>query len=148
MVKKKFKNKKINIFNNLDILEKIFNKKIDYTMSSISGLSGLKPTLHAIKFSKKIAVANKESLLCAWNLIKKELNINKTIFVPVDSEHFSINKIINGSSISNIEEVIITASGGPFLNLPLNKFNNIKPSIAIKHPNWKMGKKSQLILQL
>jgi len=139
-LKKKLKNKKINIYNNFDSFNKKFKNKIDYTMCAISGLAGLKPTLASIKFSKTIAIANKESIICAWNLIQQRLNKCKTKFIPVDSEHFSIWSLLNGDK-SNVEEVIITASGGPFLNLSLNKFKKIKPQIAVNHPNWKMGKK-------
>ena len=140
-LKIKFKNKKINIYNNFDSFNKKFKSKIDYTMCAISGLAGLKPTLASIKFSKKIAIANKESLICAWNLIQKKLLKYKTKFIPIDSEHFSIWSLLNGSNNSNIEEVIITASGGPFLKLPLKKFKKIKPKSAVNHPNWKMGNK-------
>ena len=70
-LKKKFKNKKINIYNNFYNLNKIFKKKIDYTMCAISGLQGLLPTIDTIKFTKNIAIANKESLICGWNLIQK-----------------------------------------------------------------------------
>jgi 1-deoxy-D-xylulose-5-phosphate reductoisomerase len=140
-LQKKFKNKDIKIFNNINNLKKIFKGKIDFTMSSISGLSGLKPTLDSIEFSKTIAIANKESLICAWNLIEKKLKKNKTIFIPVDSEHFSISNLLDNSKCKEIEEVIITASGGPFLNLPKKKFDLIKPKFALKHPTWSMGKK-------
>ena len=140
-LKKKFKNKKINIYNNFDSFNKKFKSRIDYTMCAISGLAGLKPTLASIKFSKKIAIANKESLICAWNLIQKKILKYKTKFIPIDSEHFSIWSLLNGSNNSNIEEVIITASGGPFLKLPLKKFKKIKPKSAVNHPNWKMGNK-------
>ena len=134
-------NKKLNIYNNFDELNKIFKKKIDYTMSSISGLDGLEPTLKIIKHTKKIAIANKESIICGWNLINKEIIKNSTVFIPVDSEHFSIWSLLNKEKNDQIDEVIITASGGPFLNYPIKKFNNITPSMAIKHPNWSMGKK-------
>jgi len=140
-LKRKFKNKKINIYNDFDSFNKKFKSKIDYTMCAISGLAGLKPTLASIKFSKKIAIANKESLICAWNLIQKKILKYKTKFIPIDSEHFSIWSLLNGSNNSNIEEVIITASGGPFLKLPLKKFKKIKPKAAVNHPNWKMGNK-------
>ena len=140
-LKRKFKNKKINIYNDFDSFNKKFKSKIDYTMCAISGLAGLKPTLASIKFSKKIAIANKESLICAWNLIQKKILKYKTKFIPIDSEHFSIWSLLNGSNNSNIEEVIITASGGPFLKLPLKKFKKIKPKSAVNHPNWKMGNK-------
>ena len=139
-LKKKIKNKKINIFNNFESFNKKFKTKIDFTMSAISGLEGLKPTLNLIKFTKTIAIANKESIICAWNLIQKKLKKYKTEFIPVDSEHFSIWSLLHGN-YNNIEEVIITASGGPFLKLPLAKFKKIKPIHAIKHPNWKMGSK-------
>ncbi len=141
LLKKKLKNKKINVFNNFDEFYKNFNIKVDYTMCAISGLEGLKPTLDAIKFSKKIAIANKESLICGWNLIEKKLKKYGTEFIPVDSEHFSIWSLLNNSKNIEIEEIIITGSGGPFLKLALNKFKNITPKKAITHPNWKMGKK-------
>ncbi len=141
LLKKKLKYKKINIFNSFYSFSKKNKKKIDFTMSAISGLDGLKPTLEIIKFSKTIAIANKESIICAWNLIEKNLNKYKTKFIPVDSEHFSIWSLLGGKNNSDIEQVIITASGGPFLKLPLSKFSKIKPMIAIKHPNWKMGNK-------
>ena len=139
--KKKLRNNKINIFNNFQSFNNKFKSKIDFSMSAISGLEGLKPTLDLIKFSKTIAIANKESIICAWNLIQQRLNKYKTKFIPVDSEHFSIWSLLNGNRNNNVEEVIITASGGPFLKLSLNKFKKIKPQIAVNHPNWKMGKK-------
>ncbi len=140
-VKNKLKNKKINIYNSFKDFDNKFNKKIDYTMCAISGLSGLKPTLDAIRFSKKVAIANKESLICGWNLISKSLKKNNTKFIPVDSEHFSISNLLNGMNNSYVEEILLTASGGPFLHYPLKKFKKIKPSEAVKHPNWSMGKK-------
>ena len=140
-LKKKLKNKKINIYNDFDSFNKKFKSKVDYTMCAISGLAGLKPTLASIKFSKKIAIANKESLICAWNLIQKKILKYKTKFIPIDSEHFSIWSLLNGSTNSSIEEVIITASGGPFLKLPIRKFKKINPKSATNHPNWKMGNK-------
>ena len=141
-IKKILDKKKINIYNNFDSLNKIFKKKeIDYVMSSISGFHGLKPTLDIIKFCKKIAIANKESIICGWSLIKKNLKINKTEFIPVDSEHFSIWSLIDHLKNDNIEKVFITASGGPFRNYPLNKFKFITKEMALNHPNWVMGKK-------
>ena len=140
-LKKKFNKKSIKIFNNFKSFNSDFKNKIDFTMSSISGLDGLKPTLEIIKFSKTIAIANKESIICAWNLIQKKLKKYKTKFIPVDSEHFSIWSLLDKNNRNNVEKVIITASGGPFLKLPLSKFNKIKPRNAIKHPTWKMGNK-------
>ena len=140
-VKKKFKNRKINIYSNFDLFKNNNKIKIDYTMCAISGLAGLKPTLDSIKFSKKIAIANKESIICAWNLIKYNLKKYSTEFIPIDSEHFSIWSILNNAKNYDVEQIVITASGGPFLNLPFKKFNKIKPKDAINHPNWKMGSK-------
>ena len=142
ITKKILKNKKINIYNNFDTLDNIFKKrKADYTMSSISGFPGLNPTLKIIKFSKKIAIANKESIICGWKLINDKLRRYKTKFIPIDSEHFSIWSLIGNSKNTNIEKVFITASGGPFKNLHLNRFKSILPSDALKHPKWSMGKK-------
>ena len=141
LVKKKKLKKKINIYNNFNDLDKIFPKKIDYAMSAISGIAGLDPTCKIIKYSKKIAVANKEAIICGWNIIKKDLKRYKTDFIPVDSEHFSAWFGIKGFSIKEINKIYLTASGGPFLNYPLNKFKKINKSMALKHPNWKMGGK-------
>tara|TARA_B100000795_G_C22766510_1_gene425944 strand:- start:30 stop:1193 length:1164 start_codon:yes stop_codon:yes gene_type:complete len=142
LTKKILKNKNINIYNNFNSLTKIFkNKKVDYTMSAISGFEGLKPTLDIIKFTNTIAISNKESIICGWSLIKKNLKKYKTKFIPVDSEHFSIWSLVNSAKKNDIDKVYITASGGPFRKLPLHKFKNIKPIDALKHPNWSMGKK-------
>ena len=136
------KNKKINIYNNFNSINRILkNKKIDYTMSSISGIEGLGPTIKIIPHTKEIAIANKESIICAWHLIKKELIMNRTKFIPIDSEHFSIYSLLSSSKSENLEKVFITASGGPFRNYPLKKFASIKLESALKHPNWKMGRK-------
>ena len=142
LIKKLLKKKNINIYNNFESLDKILNnKKIDYTMSAISGIDGLKPTLKIIKFTKKIAIANKESIICGWSLISEKLKKYKTKFIPIDSEHFSIYSLLDNAKNENIEKIFITASGGPFNNYPLNKFKSITTKLALKHPNWSMGKK-------
>ena len=139
--KQKFKKKGLKIYNNFDDVDKIMKKKkVYYSMIAISGLDGLKPTLKLTKYSKNLAVVNKESLICGWSLIKKKLKKYKTNFIPIDSEHFSIFSLLN-KNINHIEKVYITASGGPFINLPKKNFNKIKPKDALKHPNWRMGKK-------
>ena len=141
-LKDKLKSKKINIFNNYNSLNKILkNKKADYTMNAITGLKGLYPTLKVIKFSKNIAIANKESIICGWPLIQTNLKKYKTKFIPIDSEHFSIWSLIADAKNNNIEKLFITASGGPFDNLALSNFKSITPKLALKHPSWKMGKK-------
>ena len=140
---KLLKNTKVKVFKNFDSLHKIFdiNKKIDYSMCAISGFQGLKPTLDIIKFTKTIAIANKESIICGWNLIKKDLKRYKTNFIPVDSEHFSIWSLLDNNKKNNFEKIYITASGGPFRKLALKEFKNISIKDALKHPNWSMGKK-------
>ena len=140
-LKKLNKNNKINIYNNYNCFNKVFKKKIDYVMSSISGIDGLSPTLKIIRFTKKIAIANKESIVCAWNLIEKKLKKYQTEFVPVDSEHFSLWFALRNIPTSNIEKIYLTASGGPLLNISKSNLKNIKISQALKHPTWKMGKK-------
>ncbi len=140
--KKKFIRKKIKVFNSFkDLKSSIIKKKIDYVMCAISGLAGLYSTINSIEITKNIAIANKESIICAWNLIKKKLIKNKTNFIPIDSEHFSIWSLLKNESINSVEKIFITASGGPFLNYKLKKLKNVKPSEATRHPNWSMGKK-------
>ena len=138
ILKRKFKN--VNILNNFKSIDKIFLHKLDYTMSSISGFNGLLPTIKIIKKTKVIAIANKESIICGWGLIKKKLDKYKTKFIPVDSEHFSIWSVIDNVDKNNIEQLILTASGGPFFK---KRCFGIKktPKLAINHPTWKMGKK-------
>ena len=138
-VKKKFKNNKIKIFNNFNFLNR--KKNFDITISAIPGISGLLPTIIMIKNSKKLLIANKEAIICGWNLINKEAKKNKTKIIPVDSEHFSIKKLIENHNIKEIKKIYITASGGPFLNYNKNQLKKITPKQALKHPKWKMGKK-------
>ena len=140
-LKNKYKNKKIKVFNNYNELNKIIKKKIDYVMNSIVGINGLDPTLKIIPLTKKIAIANKESIICGWNLIKKKLDSYKTDFIPVDSEHFSLWYGLNNIDIKSIEKIYLTASGGPFYKKPLKNFKNISVTEALNHPSWKMGKK-------
>ena len=110
-------------------------------MCAISGLAGLKPTIDSTKFSKTIAIANKESIICGWQFIERALRKNKTKFIPIDSEHFSIWTLLKNQNIKNVKTIYLTASGGPFLNKKNSSIANIKPKYALKHPNWKMGKK-------
>ncbi len=140
--KNKVKKSKIKIYNSFKFIDKILKrKKIHYTMISILGIDGLQPTLQLVKYSKNIAIANKESIICGWNLIKKKLKRYNTNFIPIDSEHYSIFTLLKNYSIKQVEKIFITASGGPFINYPYKKFNKIKPRDALNHPNWIMGKK-------
>lgn len=138
-IKKKFKKKKIKILNNFTSF--VLKKKTDITISAIPGIAGLQPTMTLTSQSKKILIANKEAVICGWGLIKNIAIKNKTKIVPIDSEHFSILKLIEKHKKKNIKKIYITASGGPFLNFNQKQFKKIKPTDALKHPKWKMGKK-------
>ena len=138
--KDKFEKKNIKIYLGINNIDKILKKKVTFCINSITGIEGLEPTLKVIKYSKNILIANKESIVCGWELIKKKLNNYKTNFIPIDSEHFSINELIKSDTKNYINKIVLTASGGPFLNKNIN-LSNISPEIALKHPNWKMGKK-------
>ena len=133
---------KINFYYSFDILDKLFSEKnIFYSMVSIVGIDGLAPSLKLIRYSKNIAIVNKESIICGWSLIKKKLKNHKTRFIPVDSEHFSIFSLMNTLNYSNIDQIFITASGGPFFKFSKKQIQHVKIKEALKHPNWKMGKK-------
>ena len=140
IIKERNKNKKIIILNSLENINK-YLKKVDITVSAIPGIAGLKPTVQFVKLSKKILIANKEAVVCGWNLIKSNSKKYKTELVSIDSEHFSIQELTKNYSNEDIDKIYITASGGPFLNFNINKFKNIKPKAALKHPKWKMGSK-------
>ena len=135
------KNKNIKIFNNVKDFLKNQKNKVDYTMCAISGISGLEPLIDIIKITKNLAIANKESIICGWNLIQKKIVKYNVKFIPIDSEHFSIQSLIKNNKNIEIDTIFITASGGPFLKTPMTQFKNISAKKATKHPNWKMGKK-------
>ena len=128
---------KINLIDDLLLLKAI---KFDITVAAISGIAGLIPTINIIKFSKKILIANKESIICGWKFILKELKKNNCHFTPIDSEHLSIHNLIKNKNINTIKDIYLTASGGPFFEKKVN-LNKVTPAQAVKHPNWKMGKK-------
>ena len=140
-VKNSLKRTKTKVYSGDISIKRIISKKLDYTMSAVVGLAGLQPTIDAIKISKTVAIANKETIICGWQILSKFIKKYKTEIIPVDSEHFSIMELTKGVSNEEVEEIIITASGGPFLNTPINKLRKVKAKQAIKHPNWKMGKK-------
>ena len=139
-IKKKYKNNKIKILNSSSFFNSKF-KQNHVAISAIPGIAGLKPTLKIMKFSKTILVANKESIICGWDLLKKNAIRYKTKILPIDSEHFSIMHMLESINKKEIEKIYLTASGGPFLNHTKKMIKNVKPSEAIKHPKWKMGKK-------
>ena len=139
-IKKKFNKSKTKIQNDFKNL-KSNSKTSDITISAIPGIAGLEPTISMVKLSKKLLIANKESVICGWNIINKLSIKHNTKIVPIDSEHFSIFKLLENHKISEIKKIYITASGGPFLNYKADQFKKITPKTAIKHPKWKMGKK-------
>ena len=138
-ISKKFKKNKVKILNNYDKIN--FRFKSNLTISAIPGIAGLEPVLKFLKFSDKILLANKEAIICGWDLIRKQAKKYKTEIVPIDSEHYSILKLLDHHKKEEIKKIYITASGGPFLNYTINKLKKVTPSQALKHPKWKMGKK-------
>ena len=94
-------------------------------MSAIVGVAGLQPTVDAIKISKTVAIANKETIICGWEILSKHIRKYKTKILPIDSEHFSIMELTKDVTDDEIEEIIITASGGPFLNMPKNEMKRV-----------------------
>ncbi len=135
------KKKKIKVFSSISNAMSKNKKKVYLSISAISGINGLKPTIDIIKYSHNLAIANKESIICGWKFIDKELKKNNANFIPLDSEHFSVWTLIDGENKKNIKKIYLTASGGPFLNKKLSDIKNIQPKFALKHPNWKMGRK-------
>ncbi len=133
--------KKTKVYTGDVSITNIISGKLDYTMSAIVGVAGLQPTVDAVRISKTVVIANKETIICGWEILSKYIKKYKTKILPVDSEHFSIMELTKGATDDEIEEIIITASGGPFLNTSIKKMSKVKPTQAINHPNWKMGKK-------
>jgi 1-deoxy-D-xylulose-5-phosphate reductoisomerase len=131
------KNNNIHLIDDFNLLKKV---KFDITVASISGMAGLIPTINIIKFSKKILIANKESIICGWKFILKQLKKYNCHFTPIDSEHFSILNLIENKNVNSVKYIYLTASGGPFFEKKIN-LNKVTPSQAVRHPNWKMGKK-------
>ena len=140
-VKNSLKRNRTKVYSGNTSIKKIIREKLDYTMAAIVGIAGLQPTVDAVKISKIVAIANKETIICGWEILSKYIKKHKTKVLPVDSEHFSIMELTKDISDDEIEEIIITASGGPFLNMPKNKMSKVSPSQAANHPKWKMGKK-------
>ena len=140
--KKLYRKSNIKFHNSFLIIDNLFKKKeIFFSMVSIVGLDGLDPSLKLVKYCQNIAIINKESLICGWNLISKELKKYKTKFFPVDSEHFSIFSLIDNQPNKIIDQIFLTASGGPFLNYTHSKLSDVKIAQVLKHPTWNMGKK-------
>ncbi len=131
----------IKVYAGADALCQVVQEQpIDVVLTAMVGFSGLRPTISAIKARKNIALANKETLVVAGELIGKLANDYKVSILPVDSEHSAIFQCITGE-VSPIEKIILTASGGPFRNFSLEQLAKVTKAEALKHPNWDMGAK-------
>ncbi len=139
--------KKINSDKNLIILGgnsclvEILDYKVDFLMAAIVGSAGLLPVIEAAKKGISIGLANKESLVCSGAILKKIILKNKAKLLPIDSEHNAIFQVFENSNKDQIEKLILTASGGPFIGKKTEHLLKISPREAISHPNWSMGKK-------
>ncbi|MBT8341286.1 MAG: 1-deoxy-D-xylulose-5-phosphate reductoisomerase [Desulfatitalea sp.] len=114
---------------------------VDMVVGAMVGAAGLAPTMAAIEAGKDIALANKETLVMAGHLVTQAVKTNNVRLLPVDSEHSAIFQCLQGERIDRVDQLIITASGGPFRELPANRFSGVTPEEALKHPNWQMGEK-------
>lgn len=114
---------------------------VDVVINSVVGNIGLMPTLKAIQAKKQVAIANKECLVTAGELLMKEASLHQVDILPIDSEHSAIFQALQGNSLKDIKRVILTASGGPFRNTSREAIEKMKASDALKHPNWSMGRK-------
>ena len=132
----------IKVFAGPEAIEQVVTSStIDVVVASIVGYSGLRPTISAIKAGKKIALANKETLVVAGEIIGKLVRESGSLIIPVDSEHSAIFQCLIGEAGNDIEKITLTASGGPFLNWTEEMLKTVKPGEALKHPNWDMGNK-------
>ena len=114
---------------------------LDLAINAIVGTAGLKPTIELVKNGIDIALSNKESLVLGGHIIMPLAQKNNVNIIPVDSEHSAIFQCLNGENHNELKKIILTGSGGPFLETPIDKFNTITPDQALKHPNWDMGAK-------
>ena len=131
----------IKVYNGENSSSKIPFQNIDLAINAIVGTSGLKPTVELIKNGIDIALSNKESLVLGGDFIMPLAKKNNVKIIPVDSEHSAIFQCLHGENHSDLKKIILTGSGGPFLEKPLSEFDLIAPAQALKHPNWNMGKK-------
>ncbi len=115
--------------------------EVDVVLAAIVGGAGLMPTFRGLMAGKEIALANKEALVMAGELFVRAAKKNGVRLVPVDSEHSAIFQCLQGNQRDEVDKIILTASGGPFLRTPLNRLNEVTVAQALKHPNWKMGRK-------
>jgi 1-deoxy-D-xylulose-5-phosphate reductoisomerase len=141
-VRSALQNEPIKIYTGKEALNQIVeHSEIDMVLTALVGSAGLLPTIKAIEAKKSIALANKETLVVAGELITKLAIDNKVEIIPVDSEHSAIFQCLAGEFQNEIEKIYLTASGGPFRGYSLEDLKNVKPEQALKHPTWNMGAK-------
>ncbi len=141
-LKDNLKNTNIKVFTGNDAVEQVVTAgSVDTVIASIVGYSGLRPTIAAIKAGKKIALANKETLVVAGEIISRLASETGCSIIPVDSEHSAIFQCLVGEGRSPVEKITLTASGGPFLDWSDERLKNVRPADALKHPTWDMGSK-------
>jgi len=139
-LKEKLSNTNIKVYAGNEAVEQVVaSSSVDVVIASIVGYSGVRPTIAAIKAGKKVALANKETLVVAGEIIGKLVRESGSIIIPVDSEHSAIFQCLAGEAGNPVEKITLTASGGPFLNFPEEMLNKVLPCDALKHPNWNMG---------
>ena len=141
-LRKKYKNESIRITFSQEGAEEVAGfEENDIVISAITGINGLRPTLTAVGSGKKIALANKESMVVAGSLIQRLAHESGAQIIPVDSEHSGVFQCLAKERMENVKKVILTASGGPFFRKSLQEMESITPEEALQHPRWKMGKK-------
>ena len=141
-VNSKLKNLDIKVFSGNDALSQVVEmSSVDLVLTALVGYAGLKPTINAIKSKKDIALANKEVLVVAGEMITKMAKKNNINILPVDSEHSAIFQCLTGEYMNPIEKIILTASGGPFRGFSKDALRKVSKKDALKHPNWEMGQK-------
>jgi 1-deoxy-D-xylulose-5-phosphate reductoisomerase len=121
--------------------EVVSREDVDVVISSLVGFAGLKPTLWGLEAGKRIALANKETLVVGGELIMKLVRSRNLELLPVDSEHSAILQCLQGEDVGSVKRLLLTASGGPFLNIPKSAFDALTPEQALNHPTWSMGNK-------
>src|SRR5499427_10604206 len=117
------------------------HKDVDFVVSAIVGVAGLKATYEAVRAGKQVGLANKECLVAAGELITREARKQGKPLLPIDSEHNAVHQCMRGGCMDEVERVWLTASGGPFLHTPKSEFENITVEQALNHPTWKMGQR-------
>lgn len=141
-LKSALKNHPVKVYAGEEAIEQVVaGSNVDLVVAAMVGYSGLKPTVSAVKAGKRIALANKETLVIAGEIIKRFARESGSVIIPVDSEHSAIFQCLAGERNNPIDKITLTASGGPFYNYTAEMLKNVKPHEALKHPNWEMGNK-------